>query len=602
LTTHYIEEARSANVIGFMRDGKLLAEENPNILLDRYLLPNLEEVFLKLCYLQNDQINHSNSVSNNQNVCKTFNQIISKEDKAPIYENNLSQEDVTQIRSLESSALSNRLLFNNNEAESYDSDKLNQIVTNDMKKNTNFDHRNEENVDQSLTIDESMTKNSEQNILTKIETKNTNDVNIEVKDESNELNSLPESGHSSCSQKLLPKRIDIKNSGFSPRLFALLHKNLRRLSRNWGQLLFYLILPALQLALLLVSISGGPTNMSLAVFDEEVLNNKTNNWGKLFLSCIDNKTFSLKHYKSFKDAYDSVVNGESWAAIDINDRFSAALRLRHLYGSDVDVETVEESQIRVYIDWSNQAISVQIERYFYEAMMRFAEQMAIQTGTNPDAIKVPMSFEKPVYGNRDESMRDFVLPGCYILLAFFSTAAVTAHLILEERRDSLLDRSLVAGVKVFEFLLSHAFTQFLILCIQIGLMLLIPLVLFDRKFVGSLSLLISLALSQGFCGIMFGLMISAICSDIIYAAMFTMVTFFVSIIIGGVFWPIQNMPTLLRLFSYVAPLTLPIQSMRCILFRGWNLYHFEVYIGFIVTYVWFAFFVIIALMFLRKSL
>jgi len=58
LTTHYIEEARSADVIGFMRDGKLLAEDNPNLLLNRYDLPNLEEVFLKLCYLENNQISN----------------------------------------------------------------------------------------------------------------------------------------------------------------------------------------------------------------------------------------------------------------------------------------------------------------------------------------------------------------------------------------------------------------------------------------------------------------------------------------------------------------------------------------------------------------
>eukprot|EP00057_Strongylocentrotus_purpuratus_P029715 XP_011684189.1 PREDICTED: ABC transporter G family member 23-like [Strongylocentrotus purpuratus] len=49
LTTHYIEEARNADVVGLMRNGKLLAEEDPQVLIRTYNFPTLEEVFLKLC-------------------------------------------------------------------------------------------------------------------------------------------------------------------------------------------------------------------------------------------------------------------------------------------------------------------------------------------------------------------------------------------------------------------------------------------------------------------------------------------------------------------------------------------------------------------------
>lgn len=51
ITTHYIEEARAANVVGFMRFGRLLAEENPEDFLQRYGLPTLEAVFLHLSHL-----------------------------------------------------------------------------------------------------------------------------------------------------------------------------------------------------------------------------------------------------------------------------------------------------------------------------------------------------------------------------------------------------------------------------------------------------------------------------------------------------------------------------------------------------------------------
>lgn len=49
VTTHYIEEARQANVVGLMRQGRLLAENSPDQLMADHALDTLEDVFLKLC-------------------------------------------------------------------------------------------------------------------------------------------------------------------------------------------------------------------------------------------------------------------------------------------------------------------------------------------------------------------------------------------------------------------------------------------------------------------------------------------------------------------------------------------------------------------------
>ena len=56
ITTHYIEEARQASVVGLMRNGALLAEENPSRLMENYNLTSLEDVFLKLCMRKNSQV------------------------------------------------------------------------------------------------------------------------------------------------------------------------------------------------------------------------------------------------------------------------------------------------------------------------------------------------------------------------------------------------------------------------------------------------------------------------------------------------------------------------------------------------------------------
>ncbi|XP_065916590.1 ABC transporter G family member 23-like isoform X3 [Dysidea avara] len=50
ITTHYIEEAKMAHNVGFMRDGILLAQSSPENLMRAYNTTSLEAVFLKLAY------------------------------------------------------------------------------------------------------------------------------------------------------------------------------------------------------------------------------------------------------------------------------------------------------------------------------------------------------------------------------------------------------------------------------------------------------------------------------------------------------------------------------------------------------------------------
>ena len=52
ITTHYVEEARGADTVGFMREGKLIAEGSPDNLMEMFNATSLEQVFLCLCQEQ----------------------------------------------------------------------------------------------------------------------------------------------------------------------------------------------------------------------------------------------------------------------------------------------------------------------------------------------------------------------------------------------------------------------------------------------------------------------------------------------------------------------------------------------------------------------
>ncbi|CAG2109355.1 unnamed protein product, partial [Medioppia subpectinata] len=68
ITTHYIEEARSAHNVAFMRSGAVLRQSNPQQLMDEYQCPTLEDVFLQLCQINDNTVAFSQDMKSKDNT------------------------------------------------------------------------------------------------------------------------------------------------------------------------------------------------------------------------------------------------------------------------------------------------------------------------------------------------------------------------------------------------------------------------------------------------------------------------------------------------------------------------------------------------------
>ena len=89
-------------------------------------------------------------------------------------------------------------------------------------------------------------------------------------------------------------------------------------------------------------------------------------------------------------------------------------------------------------------------------------------------------------------------------LVYFIAVALTAAVFIGERKQGLLDRSLVAGVNMTEILFAHLVNQFTILVGQTGLVFLFMLLVFKIPCHGSIVAAIALTLLQGLCGMCYG--------------------------------------------------------------------------------------------------
>ncbi|UXI22784.1 hypothetical protein NH340_JMT08727 [Sarcoptes scabiei] len=249
---------------------------------------------------------------------------------------------------------------------------------------------------------------------------------------------------------------------------------------------------------------------------------------------------------------------------------------------------------------SNQVIGFVLLRTFFLAFQSFAQDYLSILGYNPATVTLPITIEKVIYGTVNPSMTEFMAPGVIILIAYYATTALTALSLVLERKDGLLERSLVAGVNSFEFLISHIMTQTIVLTIQEVFMLATTFYIFKVPSRGLMLWVFSLTFFQGVAGVMFGLFISSLCADEVSAAMLGMGSFFPTIMLGGIFWPIQSMPDWMASMAAFLPQTLPVESMRFILSRGWGVEYFEVTLGFIATWGWIVIYLIAAAFIFKK--
>lgn len=537
ITTHYIEEARDANIVGLMRFGRILIEESPEYLLKRFNYPTLEEVFLKLCELDSKGV-----------VVSDFHRRYESKGKAIAL--TCDKPDIC-----------------------YDA-----IETNELDNTSSLDSSSSSGVG-----------DSDENIIA-----HTESIATSLNKVDSALYDIPlESYKIKSSNNFEPQR----NSCFDSmwRTSALFWKNITRLRRNKAVLLFQFLLPSIEVILFCTCIGQHPYDINVAVFNEK----GSGHLSQWFLNHIDNNTIIQKQYDSFDSAIQAVKNGEAWAALVIGSNFSTAMQLRVMMAGEVDNSTIEASNIHLYPDMTNQMISLKLYESITYSFISFGKDVLSMLGQSTSIVDLPVVLEKPIYGEKAPTFTEFMAPGVVLSIAFLAAVALTALAFVMERKEGLLERSLVAGVSSTEFMLSHVLTQLLVLSVQVVLLLVFTFLVFEIPFRGPFVWVVILTLLQGSCGMAFGLMISAICEEENSATMLALGSFYPNLLLSGTVWPTQAMPIYIRYFSYLLPQTIPIEAMRYILSRGWDPSYGIVALGFGVTIIWIAFFLTAAVIIFR---
>jgi ABC-2 type transport system permease protein len=342
------------------------------------------------------------------------------------------------------------------------------------------------------------------------------------------------------------------------RVLAVAKKNLRSLKHDRRTVGFLVMMPLLMITIFGYTFGGNVKNVDVYVVNLDQAPASMSVAGGIIADLQHRDTLHIVKILTTADAVPSsterVKDAKIWATIVFNETFSSDVANASTTGFP--------AFIRLIIDGTNPNIVTAIVND-----LQMAVRAALGTGISVAPIIVDYDL---VYG-QDARFIDFFAPGVMGLAAMMVTFMLSIISFVHERSTSTLDRLLSTPVTEGEIVAGYALAFGLVGLIQSCVIIIAAILLFDVMIVGNvlLALFVVFILGVGNQGL--GFMLSSFAKNEFQAIQFLPLVLFPSILLSGVFWPLEAVPTLLRPVSYFIPLTYAVEGLRSVMIRGWSI-------------------------------
>jgi len=370
--------------------------------------------------------------------------------------------------------------------------------------------------------------------------------------------------------------------------FVVARNVLRRIVRDVRTLALIIVLPLFFVLLYGNSFSGNFRDLSIVIVNEDngLASVRTEEVDRItlsvrladaFIAQLDRETFNVTLSEDPEAAEASVSKPGIWAALVFPRNFSHAVvneALRQGGARTVEHEgrtiTLVPSEAdggpstTLVVDDSNPLVTDSILESFAAA---FSGVLATQQAAlTPEGLL----DVHPIYGG-EIRLLDFTAPGVIGLAMTLITVMLTAMSVVRERTSGTLTRILIAPISPWEVTVGYTLAFSLIALIQAAELFLASAFLFDIRFVGNPAFvaLIIVLFTIGLQGI--ATLISTVSRNEAQAMQFVLFLLIPSIMISGVFWPLETMPPTIRPLAYLSPLTYANTALRKVMLTGGGL-------------------------------
>jgi ABC-2 type transport system permease protein len=361
------------------------------------------------------------------------------------------------------------------------------------------------------------------------------------------------------------------------RVLAIAHKNLRSLKHDRRTIGFLVFMPLLMITIFGYTFGGDVKNINVYIVNLDQAPANQSMAAAIIANLETRDTLHIARIYGPSDASidpvaigrEKVKDTDIWATIVFNETFTQDVAA--LAGDGAG----QSALVRLIVDGTNPNIVQAINNDILTAI-----RSVLGSGTFVTPIAISMDL---VYG-KDARFIDFFAPGVMGLAAMMVTFMLSIISFIHERSTSTLDRLLTTPVTEGEVVAGYALAFGLVGLIQSVVIILTAVALFDIQIVGNplTVLLIIFVFGAGTQGL--GFLLSSRAKNEFQAIQFIPLILFPSILLSGVFWPIEAVPSVLRPVSYFIPLTYAVEGMRSVMIRGWDIGGIWLQIGVLVLF------------------
>jgi ABC-2 type transport system permease protein len=287
-----------------------------------------------------------------------------------------------------------------------------------------------------------------------------------------------------------------------------------------------------------------------------VLNGINNNTGMLVIT----------NASSIDSIKDMVQKGDVEGGIVLPSNFTESI-LSGQQGTVIIVTDNSNPQISATIQAALTAVFRQMGTMLAQQNVQTLNPQAVNA-SNSLAIVQPYNIQTEGVVTGHSSYFDFIAPGIMAMTVMMSVMTGLPAAISQEKEIGTLDGMMVAPINRLSIILGKVLAQTARGLLQGAIILGLAVGLFGVTIHGSVLLVFGLLLLGVFSFVGLGIVLTSFAKDQETAMMLMMTLMFPMMFLGGVFFPIQQMPWYMQDISKVLPLTYASQALRKVMVLG----------------------------------
>ncbi|XP_025200629.1 ABC transporter G family member 23-like [Melanaphis sacchari] len=410
-------------------------------------------------------------------------------------------------------------------------------------------------------------------------------------------------------KKLSSKKSNTKlklNDGFFRlnRMNCLLYKNVSLLWHQKSFLVFLFLLPLVQTYFFNLAIGHDPKGLYIAVVNEEIQQRQPgeckpeyykgcflDNPQDVIMSCayveqMKTKSMNILHYNDVDTALKAVKKNDAWGLLYFPTNYTTSMAVRFINASRTSDLNVELSTVQAWIDLSDQYIGNMVKANVIFGMQEYLGIALNKCNISSKIGNTPISFREPVYGSVNTTFIHYASAAILCLCCYYLPVLLTAGLILTEKKEGIMERMMVSGIKFSEVLLSTVIMQMIIHAMQVVISMYVMYIYFDNPYLGDHFPTVLILLLLGMEGMIFGFLIGALCKDFTFAAYLGAGSNIMMSFTCGLIWPLEGAHYLLKSTGPLLPMTAPVKALLAVTAKGWSFDSEPVYMGLLSIFGW----------------